>query len=202
MAKRRGTPEGLRNTAYHEAAHAVAHCVFGIPFKSVTIEPEDDSLGSVQFEPRGSEDVQRDYLTADGNRLRIEREIVAYYAGPVMHERLTGESYSLSDVDPAARLALAVCGSIEETNAFVAWLWERTEAFIDQPRNWAAIEALAKTLLEHRTLSARKARQIIRDAMARMTEEGFSGDLWPAYQSREGSYKSKSQTQHPQNGGD
>ena len=45
--------EGLKRTAYHEAAHAVAQCRNRIRFRYVTIEPdhEEGSAGHVQNAP-------------------------------------------------------------------------------------------------------------------------------------------------------
>ena len=47
-------PDDERNVAYHEAGHAVAACLLRIPFKKVSILPDDDSLGRLihtQMEP-------------------------------------------------------------------------------------------------------------------------------------------------------
>lgn len=43
------TSKKLVSTAYHEAGHAAAHIILEIPFKKVTIIPEENSLGHVSF---------------------------------------------------------------------------------------------------------------------------------------------------------
>ena len=69
-----------------------------------------------------------------------------------------------SDKGTAADMALRRCGSTEECNAYIKWLGIRVQDALQNPRVWAAVEALAKALLKRKTISLWKARKIIREA--------------------------------------
>jgi len=149
------------NTAYHEAAHAVADFHFGVAIKEVSIIPDEDSLGHVKSGklPKGME---------FGNvpRSRIEKEIICLLVGPAMDELLGDDDVrGQGDYQSAVKLAFYVTGSNEEAEAYLNWLWIRAKNFVRCPPHRVCIEALAQVLLKERRLSGRKARQIIREAL-------------------------------------
>jgi len=146
----------LRATAYHEAAHAVAFFVLGMSPTRATIVPTDETAGSASHAAFSLGHLDVDEITPT-RRDRIERKIIAALAGAVAEERLAGCDCSATarqDHASAADLALRVCGGQRETNAYLAWLYIRTEMLIE--RRWPAIEALAAILLERRTLHKRE----------------------------------------------
>ena len=63
-------PEVQRETAYHEAGHALAGILLGQKFKYVTIEPNELSLGHCLFEPWGALSLSPFDLDQDTRRSR------------------------------------------------------------------------------------------------------------------------------------
>ena len=154
----------LKSTAYHEAGHAVAHYFLHLPFKYLTIEPEKDSLGHVKRFPHPKSfqpDIGGDIKTLN----RIEKNIVAYYAGNATEfilNRKLNKIVAGPDEQNAMELAMYYCGGQKETDAFLNWMWERTINWLNNPSfHWDAVEALAQELLKKRRLTSKEAKQII-----------------------------------------
>lgn len=154
----------LKKTAYHEAGHAVAYYFLHLPFKYVTIEPEEDSLGHLQpFPPPKS--FHPDYNSDTKAQKRIEKEVTAYYAGNAAVFILTGkyDKGGTRDGQYAMDLADYDSGGPEETDAFLNWMWERTINWMQNPSYmWDAVETLAQELLKKRSLTSKEAKQIIK----------------------------------------
>ena len=156
----------LKRTAYHEAGHAVACYFLHLPFKYVTIEPEGDTLGHLKpfpspksFNPEIDDEIK--------TLIRIEKNIITYYAGKAVEFILTKKSNKIvgSDDQNAWDLACYYCGGPEETEAFLKWMWERTINWVQNPDfHWDAVEALAQELLKKSRLTSKEARQIIKAA--------------------------------------
>ena len=155
----------LQATAYHEAGHAVVSLELGRGFKSVSIEPDDNSLGRIQntvlpewFSP--------DLNLDDRHKKWIEREVLIFLAGIAAEHRFAGQNnWKGSGSDFHSAINLASCmfeGSVLEK--YVAFMLERTRAMISHPRVWVQIQAVAEALLEHRVLSKKRVREICRIA--------------------------------------
>jgi len=157
--ERKGMTE-FERVAYHEAGHAVVYCQLGVPFKEVSIVASDHSLGHV----KGAEFPGLRLMTRSWN----EKCIMCVLAGPVMDEMLGQHlERSSSDFEQANMMAMNVTDGEREVRDLIRRLHESTKAMIAEPGNWAAIEALAHVLLEKRTVSARRARRIVRDRITR-----------------------------------
>src|ERR1039457_1771641 len=81
----------LEKTAYHEAGHAVASVFLFLPFRSVTIKPNKDSLGVVQYRKFSEHfwtavEIKRTPAIVD----KMERHIKSSLAGPIAEQRATG----------------------------------------------------------------------------------------------------------------
>ena len=153
----------LKRTAYHEAGHAVACYFLHFPFKYLTIEPEEDSLGHVKRFPH-PKSFHPDYEGDTKTLNRIEKNIIFCYAGSAAEFILTGKLKigGESDAQNARDLADHYCGGPEETEAFLKWMWERTINWVHF--YWDAVEALAQELLKKRRLTSKEAEQIIEAA--------------------------------------
>jgi hypothetical protein len=107
-------------------------------------------------------------------RLRLENEIVTFFAGPQTEERFTGEPAddgSSSDFRAIVDLASYMVGDEDELNAYIEWLRCRTARHLRTwPAFWPCVQALAEALLQHQTLSGRRARQVILTAGQRWLE--------------------------------
>lgn len=154
-------------TAYHEAGHAVVMAWHNRAIRHVSIVPTGDAAGFVIPGKAKQELEERGAILSASGRIWVENEIVICLAGGLAAERLTGEPYEDptvpgSDYWQATNLAVMVCRSQEETDAFLQWLLERTKNVIALPAIWEAIEDLAAALLADKSLSGRKARRLIR----------------------------------------
>ena len=157
----------LQRTAYHEAGHAVAACVMRHRFTRVTIEPEEDTLGKVNCArvPTYAPDVDRETST----RVQTEKRVIVYLAGLIAEQTAAGCAFrgpglSGDDLQKAYSYAGHMCGDDAETEAYVAWLWERTRLLVTFEPNWTVVEALASELMKRKTIGERAARSIMGEA--------------------------------------
>lgn len=63
------------------------------------------------------------------------------------------------------KFASYLVGSEEELNAYTNYLWVRTKQTFKLSWLWAAIQALASELLEHKKIGYRRARRIIKQGI-------------------------------------
>ena len=163
--------EKLKKTAYHEAGHAVGAFAIGRRFNKVTIVPDDDTLGSLTGCGWGS---KLSPELDEGARLRhrVEAEIILSLAGCVAEAKMTGGCDHIGasgDYNDAVFYASYVTDSTEETEAYIAWLLEKTKNVLS--RRWDAVELLADELIKRREIGYKAAREIIR--------KGLDGHLPP-----------------------
>ena len=159
-----------RETAHHEAAHAVTYFWYDVPFRKVTIRPDKkrESLGHVAFtrrrlrwkyEPEGPVEERR-------RRLRMESEIVALYAGAWGEATLKGgmpEDGHAQDDEDAVALASRLFYETEELDAFLRFCFLQARNFVRTPVRWVEIQAVAEALLERETLTRDQVRLVIAD---------------------------------------
>ena len=163
----------VEKTAYHEAGHAVAAFYMKRSFRYVTIEPEEDSLGHIMY--KKFRDSFNPEIDPDREiRKPLEKAIITAFAGPIAEQIFSGRKNRIgasSDFHGALDCALYLCGSNEETEAYVNWLWIRTKNMIRQPAKWCSVEGLAKELLDCRKIGYMKARRIIKESFERAVRE-------------------------------
>lgn len=167
----RGSRARLEKTAYHEAGHAVASYVLNVPLLSATIEPEYDpdydavAAGSVRNGPLANFDPE---VESDPRTQRlVMAHIIVCYAGEAAAFRLCGRhdhAGAASDYHEASHWADHLIGDEDERIPLLEWLAARARTLISRPENWRAVEAVAKGLLEHGTLGAKRLRATIREA--------------------------------------
>ncbi|MFH1923619.1 MAG: hypothetical protein ABIP48_27480 [Planctomycetota bacterium] len=137
------------SVAYHEAGHAVADCRHGFDLFWVTVQPKGDYAG--KNEGAGS------WWTPE----EAEQRLVGLYAGYAAQRR--------SDPDQSDTLARSgASGDFDKAADILRWLhpdatdaelqrlqneWiAQAQTFVNDERNWGAIDALAEELLEHEEL--------------------------------------------------
>ncbi len=167
--------EELKETAYHEAGHAVANFAIGRRFRKVSIipVPEHNSLGRVTGSGWKSR-LNPELDDTEKLRLRrmVEAEIVVSLAGVVAEAQLTGLYNHIGaskDYQDAVFYATYVTDSTKETEAYIAWLLEKTKNILW--RRWDAVELLATELIKQREIGYTTTRKIIR--------KGLDGPLPP-----------------------
>jgi len=157
---------GLERIAYHEAGHAIVAFVLHRRFTHVSIIPDDTTLGHIRtsklpptFQP------ESDY--AGATRKLCEKEAMVSLGG-VVAERFRLSRTCWKGAHEDITKALGCCeyhsGNLEEANAYLNWLWERTKGIVTFGREWAAVEALAQELMVRKFIGEQAARRIIRKA--------------------------------------
>jgi hypothetical protein len=158
------TAKQSRETAYHEAGHAVARCRLRLPIKKVSIEENEDYQGIVlpgpladSIDPESGNDLR--------TRDRLEKEIITCYAGIAAERRVNRRTpgwHAEADMELAVDWALYQHGGGPVVDAYLRYLRIRTDDYITSPLWWPAIEAVASALLDRQTLSGRDVRAVLR----------------------------------------
>ena len=106
-------PEVQRETAYHEAGHALAGILLGQKFKYVTIEPNEVSLGHCLFEPWGALSLSPFDLDQDTRRsrrayVRLVSIVVSINLAGIAAEHLVkGTVFKERSADPSSDIMKA-----------------------------------------------------------------------------------------------
>jgi ATP-dependent Zn protease len=156
-------------TAYHEAAHAVAHIVMGYKLEHVSIDPpKDGTLGGTKGEivPPSFEARLRQRDEFDDSELRlIGDEIVTYLLGEIAEARRRGDTYRLDPLNVRTDDERQVMGRIgalwpnyAEADEHLAAL--HTSAQQLAAEHWSKIETVASALLERRRLTGVEAQEV------------------------------------------
>jgi hypothetical protein len=168
---KRKTEQQLWAVAYHEAGHVVAALAYrrGIRRQGATIVPDaEGAVGSVSMLKHIPGDPSVDAHTGK-MRLRIEEVVLVSLAGGAAqrkHRPSSVRSYrARSDYDSAADLLIRIVGDVRELEAYFRWLMVRAENFVANPIHWLQIEAVAKALMERKTIGAKELREICFDAV-------------------------------------
>jgi hypothetical protein len=153
MPKRKPAATPIKETAYHEAGHAVAlhHC--GIKYNYVTIEPDEEGrLGHVLHRLPKWFNPETDLC--DRVRLLAERHIIVNYAGQIAQTKFRGKPLRFgmeSDNATAIDLAIYLCGGLGATcDAYLLYCLYASLDVVNL--RWREIEAVAEALLARKTL--------------------------------------------------
>jgi len=167
--------------AHHEAGHVVAAVERRLPITHVTIVESEDAAGVTGFHAPSEASLEEIDLNHDTWRVRqfVESHIMASFAGSIAEARFRPvrreDSHEWDhDYSVAATLALKVCGSSVETDAYLEWLYARTVGMMDQPYRIAMVAGVVDALIEHRTLSGRAGRKAARAGRDRWVAEGVA----------------------------
>ncbi len=161
-----------RRIAYHEAGHAVMSVLERLPFRHVTIIPNEDHVGMV--EPSDPpKDFRPELETNIRTRLRVEAMIRVRLAGEVAGGifagrrswRLPVTSSSPTDFSLAMDLATCLVEVDDTLSAYLHLLYLQTRDKLRIRWNWIRVEAVAEALLRERNLSSRKVRKIMQDTL-------------------------------------
>ena len=147
---------------------------------SIVPDPDRGSLGHVETKVPRWIDPEGDLRPAAQDWL--QREIQVSLAGRAAEKLFTGRWNHVGargDYRNAADYALYVCGSSEETSAFIKWLDLRAGAFVKIHE--AQIAKVAAALLEHHTLRPSEVKRLIQEwykeavAQRKAIREGKAG---------------------------
>ncbi|HEX4334322.1 MAG TPA: hypothetical protein VH062_00330 [Polyangiaceae bacterium] len=142
--------------------------IHGRPFRHVTIERGEDSLGHVLYRAFSDRfDPELD-VSSRTNRT-IEAAVDCALAGHAAEALLTGRNKwvgSTADRAHAIDMASYRCGSAQQVEAYIEW---RRTVVVDSLRlssRWDAVKVLAEALLERKRLTHKEARRIYLEVVA------------------------------------
>jgi hypothetical protein len=157
--------EELWGTACHEAGHAAVAVTRKLPLRHASIVPGADSLGHVLTAPpprRFRPDLGQDARTAR----RVGHEVEFFLAGAAAETQLTGRDNhdgAAGDYHTAIGLADYLCGDGAMVQEYFDDMRAHTEGLVTYLR--PAVEALAAELLEKCVITAKRVREICRQAL-------------------------------------
>ncbi len=163
-------------TAYHEAGHAVAAYELRLPFRYVTIIPDEEkmTLGHIIYRGFGP-DFHPEYDTSPRIRRKLDRAIICSLAGDAaefIHRGRHNVRGAQGDLDSAVSYILYLTGSAEDASRYLTDLSARARDLLGAPTTWVGVAALAMELIEQKHIGYHKARKIIADAKSDGREEG------------------------------
>jgi len=153
-------PDQDEDTAYHEAGHAVAAFALKVPVRQATIVPDGDILGHVRHSKLGG---------AGRNPRRAERRVIIALAGDIAERhhnphRRRGDARDLGKaIDIIDRLARSD-DHLKKWFHRKKWLAELEKEAADlilSDRWWPTVEAVAKALVQRRTLTGKEVASIV-----------------------------------------
>ena len=145
--------------AYHEAGHAVLACLTGVRFRLVTLASIMGSQGFVAF--LSTDNPSPEYITV-------------LFAGLLAEKRRLGADWVLErslckdDIGRAERLV----ASAPDAKRAMAARYARAEDEIRSPRTWAAVTAVAESLLARGVIYEDRVRELVNAAMIAEQELG------------------------------
>jgi hypothetical protein len=176
--KRIGPPSPMQLRAFHEAGHAVAALLKGFSLTRVSISRRGRVGGACEYRfriPRAGSPSAARRLARAGAAVALAGSVAqdaqAAERGWVAVDLATGAPFrpfapgAEDDVRVAKRFARRVYRSPEAQRAFFARMRSSTEHLLQRPEAWAAVHALARTLLQARTLCGEHATERVVRAM-------------------------------------
>lgn len=144
-------------TAYHEAGHAVVALALGRAVEKLSIVRNSLRLGAVNFSSRRT-GRRQDYF---------ENEAMILLAGIISEGRVTGKlnwSGANQDMLQLERMISSRVHQAKAAERLQRRLFDKTEHLLSQSEIWTAVEKIAQSLLQHRSLSGRAARHLFDEA--------------------------------------
>lgn len=156
----------LERMAYHEAGHAVAAASFGCRFGMLTLYPDSESESAI------TGPLQIDLFKCafpPSQPERLLQVLTILWAGTAAETQLTGRRVA-PEADPDRKTVECFTKRLVERGVTIPEGWDRrprldAHALLRQPKQGAAVAALAATLLDEHVIGHFTARTIIANAM-------------------------------------
>jgi hypothetical protein len=168
MAKSKAQKE-LETTAFHEAGHAVIATLNGVPFASVTIIPDPAPvsgrgrgyLGRIIYQLPDYALPYRPAKQQKRARQYFAHNICMTLAGPLaetLHTRCWEQPRCEEGYDELGAFEAALLADDRHSSAYL-WHWInrlrfQTLELLQNPDVWAAVAAVARELIERKTLES------------------------------------------------
>ena len=165
-----GGPEELRETAWHEAGHAVTHEVLGNGVAEATIIPkEDKDKGSSDSEEAG---ISLGHVSPRATNFPIPeyqrnlyRAVCTLAGGMVDHSVYdvdSEEDGTGHDEEIVSQIIKSMSLNDAEESQFLCDAWTLGEKLLADPKVWAAIEEVKEALLTYKTIPGDVVRAIVK----------------------------------------
>jgi hypothetical protein len=156
----------VERAAYHEAGHAVAAASFGCRFGMVALYPDAESESAI------TGPLQIDLFKCafpPGQPERLLQVFTILWAGTAAETQFTGRRVA-PEMDPDRKTVERFLERLITRGVTVPDGWDRrprldAHALLRQPKQGAAVEAIAATLLDEHVIGHFTARRIINEAM-------------------------------------
>jgi len=151
----------IASTAYHEAGHAVAGVVLGVPILEVTIVPSAGAHGSVRMPTRWVADVHGYRVPS---RDLVERYVVKLLSGVTAQRKAYPRSvrfhHGRSDRESALSVAVLVMPDSEPVvQAFLNYCQARAVQLVEE--HWPSVIGVAQELIVKRTVRQKDVRAVV-----------------------------------------
>lgn len=156
----------VERAAYHEAGHAVAAASFGCRFGMVALYPDAESESAI------TGPLQIDLFKCafpPGQPDRLLQVLTILWAGTAAETQFTARRVA-PEADPDRKTVDLFVERLTARGVTIPEGWDRrprldAHALLRQPKQGAAVEALASTLLHEHVIGHFTARKIITEAM-------------------------------------
>ena len=157
--------------AFHEAGHAVAYILAGIPFKSVTIKEDSEkdehgerSLGHIEFEKPLTKDDWDQYSFLNPEELNVFfKDDFTKLAGLVAEKMYRGRSNFKAARGDFKQWIDTSLNQLPDSlrSKYISFILEYTSEVFRIRNNWSNITAVALALVEEETLSYGRVKEVI-----------------------------------------
>ncbi|MGD0954204.1 MAG: hypothetical protein ABR985_17745 [Methanotrichaceae archaeon] len=112
---------------------------------------------------------RKDIADPERARLHVEMHIESEFCGDIAvaaFSHTTKPKFDINTVDRELyKEARSACGSDDETDAFMLWLWCRAENVYSRDGTWVAVGNIANELIRTRTVSGMRAKELYDNAI-------------------------------------
>lgn len=142
-------------TAYHEAGHAVVGAIRGRPPLYVTIIAADGASGKTEFPEDWLDEYKGHFGDSPRKHVYIETRILTGVAGTIAHDlhcpERAHDAGDKFDEQNAIELIESYAGWADsDRDSYFQQLRERARSLLQA--NWPWVKAVARALIEHKTL--------------------------------------------------
>jgi ATP-dependent Zn protease len=141
-------------TAYHEAGHAVLGCLLGRIPLSVTIVPRGPVVGETFFDTEVPAFARSYFNQSAAKRSYTEQRVLTELGGTAAHDILMpGRQHDVADETDlyyTRQLIIELVSMAEDRDAYLVASQKRATELLQA--NWPWVEAVARALVERKTL--------------------------------------------------
>lgn len=143
------------HTAYHEAGHVLAYLHFNLPFKYVTVEKHDSTLGHVYGENKAYKILANGKPLTAKEKDYIEKRLIILLSGKASQSFFKGKTHNLgcdSDFMLAGEILMRMDIVGKASYHYARFLYETALLLVSREDYWKFIKSLVCVLVEEKTM--------------------------------------------------